>query len=82
MKAKNLQSLDNFVDKTVGDQSQHAVKQMMELALICVDIGVRRPTMENVVKELERIEATEIGHLHSDHIQEIGNVTLGSELFK
>lgn len=28
-------------------------------------VGVRRPTMENVVKEAERIQGTEIGHLHS-----------------
>lgn len=59
-----------------------AVKEMMELALACVDISVRRPTMKKVVEELERIQHREIGHLQAQLGEEIGVVTLGSELFK
>lgn len=60
----------------------NAVKEMMELALTCVDISVRRPTMKNVVEELERVQHTEIGHLQAQFGEEIGVVTLGSELFQ
>ncbi|XP_058188394.1 probable serine/threonine-protein kinase PBL28 isoform X2 [Rhododendron vialii] len=81
--AKGTRDIDNFVDKTVKDHTLHAVQQMMELALLCLDTGTRRPVMRRVVEELERIRATEIGHLHSGGLgEEIGMVTLGSDLFK
>lgn len=81
--AKGTRDIDNFVDKTVKDHTLHAVQLMMELALLCVDTGTRRPVMRSVVEELERIRATEIGHLHSGGLgEEIGMVTLGSDLFK
>ncbi|KAF7153601.1 hypothetical protein RHSIM_Rhsim01G0216800 [Rhododendron simsii] len=81
--AKGTRDIDNFVDKTVKDCTLNAVKQMMELALLCVDTGTRRPVMRSVVEELERIRAAEIGHLHSGGLgEEIGMVTLGSDLFK
>lgn len=80
--AKGTCDIDNFVDKTVKDHTLHAVNQMMELALLCVDTGTRRPVMRRVVVELERIRAAEIGHLHSGGLgEEIGMVTLGSDLF-
>lgn len=54
----------------------------MVLALQCVDTALRRPTMKSVVEELERIEEREFGHSQSELGEEIGVVTLGSELFK
>lgn len=59
-----------------------AVRRMMVLALQCVDTALRRPTMKSVVEELERIEEREFGHSQSELGEEIGVVTLGSELFK
>lgn len=54
----------------------YAAKQMMKLAVTCIDeASVRRPTMKFVVEELERIQESEVD-------VEIGAVTLGSELFK
>ena len=82
MQAKSTHDLDNFVDKTVRDHASQAVKQMSELALLCVDTGTRRPSMKSVVEELERIQEGEICHLHSGLGEEIGVVTLGSDLFK
>ena len=82
LKARCINDLNNFVDKTLGDHTMDAVKEMMELALACVDISVRRPTMKKVVEELERIQHREIGHLQAQLGEEIGVVTLGSELFK
>ncbi|KAJ9698128.1 hypothetical protein PVL29_007293 [Vitis rotundifolia] len=80
--AKCINDLNNFADKTLGDHTMDAVKEMMELALACVDISVRRPTMKKVVEELERIQHREIGHQQAQLGEEIGVVTLGSELFK
>lgn len=54
------------------------MREMLDLALLCVDGSVNRPSMENVVEELERIQREIKGY---DTIEEIGNVTLGSELF-
>ena len=82
LKAKCINDLNNFMDKTLGAQAMNAVKEMMELALACVDISVRRPTMKNVVEELEGTQHREIGHLQTQFGGEIGVVTLGSELFK
>ncbi|XP_057509857.1 probable serine/threonine-protein kinase PBL28 isoform X2 [Actinidia eriantha] len=81
LQAKGTCDLDNFVDKTVRDHASQAVKQMSELALLCVDTGTR-PSMKSVVEELERIQEGEIRHLHSGLGEEIGIVTLGSDLFK
>lgn len=53
----------------------YAAKQMMGLAMICIDTSVSRPTMKFVVEELERIQESEVD-------VQIGAVTLGSELFK
>lgn len=75
-------SLSDFVDKTLGEQTLPAAKQMTELALLCVDISIKRPSMVNIVQEIEQIQAREMGHLHSELGEEIGAVTLGSELFK
>ncbi|KAM7502084.1 hypothetical protein LguiB_000988 [Lonicera macranthoides] len=75
-------NLENLVDKKAKDHLIDAVKKMMELALLCIDIGERRPSMNNIVQELEKIQEREIGHLHSHLNEDIGMVTLGSELFK
>lgn len=55
---------------------------MMELALTCLNPSIRRPPMRFVVQELENIEEREISQFHSELDLQIGNVTLGSELFK
>lgn len=82
LKAKGIDDLDEFADKALGDEPRDAVKEMMQLALACVDISARRPTMKKVVEELERIQQGEIGRLQAQLSDEIVVVTLGSELFK
>ncbi|GAV66398.1 Pkinase_Tyr domain-containing protein [Cephalotus follicularis] len=73
---------DNFIDKALGDHSMRAAEEVMKLALKCVDISPKRASMKSVVEELEQIQEREIGHLHSEFGEDIGAVTLGSELFK
>ncbi|XP_040991747.1 probable serine/threonine-protein kinase PBL28 [Juglans microcarpa x Juglans regia] len=74
-------NFDKFVDKALGDQTMDVAKQMLELALQCLDTLIRRPSMKRVAEELEKIQASKYGHLHSGSF-EIGAVKLGSELFK
>ncbi|KAH0997124.1 hypothetical protein GBA52_020988 [Prunus armeniaca] len=82
-KAKGCNDLGRFVDKTLGDNSMQAAKQMMELALMCIDASQQRLQMQIVVQELERIHrASEISQFHVEADEEIGAVALGSELFK
>lgn len=57
-------------------------KQVVDLALQCVNIRPRRPLMRSIIEELERIQETEIGGLPFEAGEEIGDVTLGSELFR
>lgn len=60
-----------------------AMQLVMELALQCVEIGEKRPTMMQIVATLELIHEREMGHLKTEGLdEEIGVVTLGSELFK
>lgn len=80
-KAKNSVELDNFVDITLGEQGKHGARLMMKLALLCVDASTRRPSMAQIVQELERIQR-EIAPMYSQFNEEIGAVTLGSELFR
>nr|XP_011459297.1 PREDICTED: protein kinase APK1A, chloroplastic-like isoform X1 [Fragaria vesca subsp. vesca]XP_011459298.1 PREDICTED: protein kinase APK1A, chloroplastic-like isoform X1 [Fragaria vesca subsp. vesca] len=83
LQAKDCEDLERFVDKTLGEYSmQAATKQMMELALMCIDASEQRPHMKIVVQELERIQARETSHFQIEVDEEIGAVTLGSELFK
>ncbi|KAL6979323.1 hypothetical protein U1Q18_020987 [Sarracenia purpurea var. burkii] len=82
IRAMGTHGLEHFVDMTIRDHTIQAVRQMAELALLCVDTGVRRPTMKSVVEVLEWIQGREMGHLHSGLGEEIGIVTLGSDLFK
>ncbi|XP_048444703.1 probable serine/threonine-protein kinase PBL28 isoform X3 [Pyrus x bretschneideri] len=83
LQAKDCKDLGRFVDKTLGDKSWQTAKQMMELALMCVDGSERRPQMQIVVEVLERIHrGRESSHFHIEVDEEIGAVTLGSELFK
>ncbi|KAI5666250.1 hypothetical protein M9H77_16103 [Catharanthus roseus] len=78
LQAKDLGKFEDFVDKTIRKHSMETMREMLDLALLCVDGSVNRPSMENVVEELERIQREIKGY---DTIEEIGNVTLGSELF-
>ncbi|XP_022753601.1 probable serine/threonine-protein kinase PBL28 [Durio zibethinus] len=80
--AKDSNNLVNFVDKSLRDKSMNGTKQVVELALQCVEISHRRPSMKSIVEELERIQEKEIGRLHFESGEEIGVVKLGSELFK
>ncbi|CAI0453039.1 unnamed protein product [Linum tenue] len=74
-------SLNDFVDKSL--QAKDRTKRIMvDLALMCVDVSTRRPSMEKVVKALEWIRGRETGHVDHDYGEEIGAVKLGSELFK
>ncbi|XP_022731213.1 probable serine/threonine-protein kinase PBL28 [Durio zibethinus] len=82
MQAKDSDNLVNFVDETLGDRSMRGAKQIVELALQCIEISPRRPSMKSIVEELERIQEKEIGRLIFESAEEIGAVTLGSELFK
>ncbi|MBA0690900.1 hypothetical protein Goari_008553, partial [Gossypium aridum] len=82
MQAKDSKDISSFVDKTLGGKSMRGAKQVVDLALQCVDIRPRRPLMRSIVEELERIQETEIGGLPFDAGEEIRDVTLGSELFK
>ncbi|KAJ8768683.1 hypothetical protein K2173_023587 [Erythroxylum novogranatense] len=71
--------LKDFVDKTLGEDTMGAAQQMMKLALRCVNTCTERPSMVSIVQEIEKIQAREMGYLHSE---EISSVILGSELFK
>ena len=82
LKAKHSKEINEFVDKSLGGQAMHAAKQMMELALMCVDASERRPPMKFVEEELERIQEGEIARLSFELDLQIGAVTLGSELFQ
>ncbi|XP_004487114.1 probable serine/threonine-protein kinase PBL28 isoform X2 [Cicer arietinum] len=79
--AKNRSGLDKFVDTTLGEQEKNGGRRMMKLALVCVDVIHRRPSMAHIVQELERIQR-DIAPLYSQINEEIGVVTLGSELFQ
>ncbi|KAH1066776.1 hypothetical protein J1N35_031763 [Gossypium stocksii] len=81
MQAKDSKDISSFVDKTLGGESMRGAKEVVDLALQCVDIRPRRPLMRSIVEELERIQETEIGGLPFEAGEEIGDVTLGSELF-
>jgi hypothetical protein len=81
LKVKNSNVLDKFIDITLGEQEKVAARRMMKLALICVDVTYRRPSMAHIVQELERIQR-DIAPLYSEINEEIGVVTLGSELFQ
>ncbi|KAK3206001.1 hypothetical protein Dsin_020047 [Dipteronia sinensis] len=82
LQAKRGSSLDDYIDKTLGDQTGDAAREMMELALQCIDISRRRPSTRHIVEVFERIQDGEIGRLDSEFGEDIGAVTLGSELFR
>lgn len=81
MKAKYSSDLEKFIDKALGEQEKHGARRIMKLALLCVDVILRRPSMAHIVQELERIQR-DIAPLYSENNEEIGVVKLGSELFK
>ncbi|KAH9660817.1 protein kinase domain-containing protein [Citrus sinensis] len=82
LQVKRSCDLGKYVDKTLGEQTVGAATEMMELALQCVDVSSRRPSMRQIAGELEGIQEREIGRLHSEFGEEIDAVKLGSELFK
>ncbi|XXG44650.1 hypothetical protein AAC387_Pa01g4391 [Persea americana] len=81
--AKSTNDLNSFVDPVLRKVQMEAMQLVMELALQCVEIGEKRPTMMQIVSTLELIHEREMGHLKTEGLdEEIGVVTLGSELFK
>ncbi|XP_065865452.1 leucine-rich repeat receptor protein kinase HPCA1-like isoform X2 [Euphorbia lathyris] len=72
----------NFVDKSVEEHNLKGARKIMELALQCIDVSRKRPSMRRVVEEIEQIQGSEMGYLQADFGEEIGSVALGSELFK
>jgi len=81
LKAKNRVDLDKFVDMTLGYREKHGARRILMLALQCVDATSRRPSMAQIVLQLEQIQR-EIAPMYSQFNDEIGAVTLGSELFQ
>lgn len=81
LKVKNSVDLDRVVDMTLGYKEKHGARRILMLALQCVDATCRRPSMAQIVLELERIQR-EIAPMYSQFNDEIGAVTLGSELFQ
>ncbi|XP_058101776.1 probable leucine-rich repeat receptor-like protein kinase At5g49770 isoform X2 [Magnolia sinica] len=82
-RAKSTRDLDSFVDKTLGENGMEALRQMMELAMRCLETSKRRPTMNQMVRELELIHDREMGHQQTAGFgDEIDAVALGSDLFK
>ncbi|OIW09141.1 hypothetical protein TanjilG_11279 [Lupinus angustifolius] len=81
--AKHNNDVDNFVDMRLGEHEKcnNGATNMMKLALLCVDLSYRRPSMRQIVQELEHIQR-EIAPFYSQFSEEIGVVTLGSELFQ
>lgn len=79
LKARECRDLSTFVDNTAGESAMRIGNQMMDLALQCIDIGRKRPSITSVVYELEQIQKREMGLLISE---DIGAVKLGSELFR
>ncbi|XVE59102.1 hypothetical protein DITRI_Ditri05aG0018400 [Diplodiscus trichospermus] len=81
-KAMDDNNIVDFVDKAIGNNSLEGAKEVVRLALLCVEISPKRPSMRTIVEELERIQEKEIGRLHFETGEEIGAVTPGSGLFK
>ncbi|KAG9445585.1 hypothetical protein H6P81_011713 [Aristolochia fimbriata] len=79
--AKTADNLSSFMDKTIPEQAAGPLAQMMNLALLCVGISAERPTICDVVRELELIQENQIGYQQLTG-EEISVVTLGSELFQ
>ncbi|XP_015581542.1 probable serine/threonine-protein kinase PBL28 isoform X1 [Ricinus communis] len=75
-------NLENFIDRTLGERTIQAAKPLMELALQCIDVSMKRPSMTRIVQEIEQIQGREIRYSQAEFDEEIGSVTLGSELFK
>ncbi|KAK4255083.1 hypothetical protein QN277_008128 [Acacia crassicarpa] len=74
-------SLEDFVDTTLGGHEKQAAKKILKLAIMCLNKSITRPSMGQIVRELELIQR-EFSALHSYSSEEIGGVTLGSDLFK
>lgn len=69
------------MDVTLGSHEIQAARKVMKLAIQCLGVSFTRPSMAQIVQQLERIQ-TEFEPLHSYNNDEFGEVTLGSDLFK
>lgn len=70
------------MDPTLRGHEKKAAIKMMKLAMKCIKESIRRPSMGQIVCEVEKIQR-EFNALHYYYNNgEIGGVTLGSDLFK
>lgn len=74
-------NLGALVDDTLGGNfTEEGIKSIMELSFKCIELTAdRRPSMKEVVRELEKILEKETGH--TSGVEGSASVTLGSELF-
>jgi len=73
--------LEDLGDITLEGHEKQAARKVMKLALMCLGGSLTRPSMGQIVKELERILA-DLGPYHTYDSGHIAVVTLGSDLFK
>jgi len=80
---KEANNLAALIDSTLYHTfTEDAMKEFLDLIFQCVEpLGERRPTMNEVTNELDRILEKERG-LTVAMVEGTTNVTLGSELFK
>lgn len=80
---KEANNLAALIDSTLNQTfTEDAMKEFLDLIFQCVEpLGERRPTMNEVTNELDRILEKERG-LTAAMVEGTTNVTLGSELFK
>lgn len=82
MKVESRLSLNDFVDRRlVGSFTAEGMRDLIRLTLQCVSFpGKRRPKMEMVVVELERIQEKEMA-MTTVMGEGTATFTLGSQLF-
>ncbi|KAL5541815.1 hypothetical protein UlMin_009525 [Ulmus minor] len=74
-------SINSFVDPRLGSFTMEGMRDMIRLTLQCMSFpGQRRPKMEMVVLELERIQEKEM-ELTTVMGEGTATITLGSQLF-
>lgn len=82
MKVESRLSVNNFVDRRLGGSfTTEGMRDLIRLTLQCMSFpGRRRPKMESIVLELERIQEREMA-LTTVMGQSTATITPGSLLF-
>lgn len=82
VKVESRLSINNFVDhRLAGSFTLEGMRDLIKLTLQCMSFpGKRRPKMERVVLELERIQEKEM-ELTTVMGEGTATITLGSQLF-